>query len=351
MHELHSRLYEEGKNSVTFPLGIASMLGLAANGSGGNTRREILRVLGISKDSDVESLNSLLSKAIEGTSKLGRIRSGLMVCRGTKGSFTPESNIVSDTVFLSSLAAMDYSRSDAINPFNGWVRHVTENKLNGVFDELDEDSSIILIYAGYASSLWRGGFRQAGQMGFNYGKSGLPLAADFLIGDHVELQDGPKWDFLKVNYEPGSKISMIIIRPKSGDLGELCRDWDLEDFLAPAMPDVQPGRSVSLAMPKFKIATVLDDRLKLALVDCGLTDAVVPGIADFTGLIEGDPDAHLSKIVQAAAINVDAAARNTNREPERMGRYVLDSPFLAMMIDEATMLPICMANVVNPNLS
>lgn len=348
MHELHSRLYEEGKNSVTFPLGVASMLGLAANGAGGNTRREILRVLGIGRDNDVDGLNSLLSKAIEGTSKLGRVRSGLMVCRGTRGGFTPEANVVSDTIFMSNLAAMDYSKPDAAAPFNGWVRHVTEDKVEGAFDHLDEDSSIVLVYAGYASSQWRGGFRRAGQMGFHYGKSGLPLAADFLVGDHVELQDGPKWDFLKVNYEPGSRTSMIIIRPKSGDLGELWKDWDLEDFLAPAMPNVQPGRSISLAIPRFRISTVYDDGLKLALVDCGLTDAVVPGVADFTNLVEGDPDAHLSKTVQAAAINVDAAARNTSREPARAGRYVLDSPFFAMMVDEPTMLPICMANIFKP---
>lgn len=354
MHELHSRLYEEGRNTVSFPFGVVSMLGVAANGSGRNTRREILRVLGISRDSEVDGLNSMIAKTADGINKLGRISMGTMICRSPLGEFTHGANIVSDTVYLSTLAAMDYSKPNVEVSFNGWAKHSTKGNLDRIVDHVDEDSSLLFLNAAYVSSQWGGRFKRVGQMGFQYGSSGLPLAAEFMVGDHVELQEGPMWDFLKIPYESGSRTSMIVIRPKSGSLRDLGRDWDMDDFLAPAMPNVQPGKSVSLAMPRFRAVSVADDRLKLALVDCGLTDAVMPGIADFTDLVEGDPDAHISKIVQAAAINVDAAARGPHQESSEFKmsrRYVLDSPFLGIIVDELAMMPLCMVSVNNPNLS
>ena len=353
MHELHSKLSDEGRNTVTCPLGTMLMLGLAANGSDKNTRREILRVLGVSRDHDVEPINSLVDKVQEGLTKLGRIRMGTMLCRDTRGEFTRRADMVADTIYRSTLAAMDYSKPNSAASFNGWARHATEGKITHLMDEVDPESSLMILNASYMSAGWKTNFRRVGQMGFKYGNSGLPLAAEFLEGDHVELKDGPAWDFLKISYEQGSRTSMIVIRPKDGNLKQMYRDWDLEDFLYPAMPTTQAGRAVSLLIPRFKVSSVHDERMRLAMVESGLTDAVVPGVADFSELVDGYDDAYLTRTVQAAAINVDAAARgfeHDSRSDFARRRYVLDSPFLAIIMDEPHMLPLYMVSVNNPNL-
>ena len=97
---------------------------------------------------------------------------------------------------------------------------------------------------------------------------------------------------------------MYFFLPSNGtDVDQLLQDPDVFTTLYGAGDDEWYVPMVHLSIPKFDIAAKTD--LRDSLKELGITDAFVPGLADFSPLTTKIEDIYVSKAEHAATVMID----------------------------------------------
>ena len=349
------------ENTLVSPLSVMTALAMTQNGAEGNTLNQMNRTL-----SPVSwSLDSVLPlKRDEFNQYLGAYLNSLP--SDEKARFASansiwlrENSLDFKKAFLQTNA--DYYGTDIFSSkfddktladINQWVSDNTGGMIRKVLDEIPDRTVMYLINALSFDAEWKQIYREDqvhdGEFTNIDGKTetvSMMSAEEFCY-----LDDGKAKGFMKP-YAAG--YSFVAMLPDEGtSVEEYIRTISYAKIAAQIQSEEQ--QSVIAIIPKFSAEYSVE--LSGILKQTGMTDAFDETTADFSGMADVKPgDLFINRVIHKTAIDVDergtkagaVTAVEMNTKGILMNVVSLDRPFVYMIIDNESDLPIFIGQVTH----
>ena len=288
------KLYEsmnEDENWFISPHSIKTALLMAANGAGGETKEQILSLLGVS-DLDESNINAKEFKEKIGTSDDVTLETGdsIWINLDNPGGcdFSKEFKKLMKEYY--SAEAGTVRRSDGADIINSWVSEKTHGRITKMVDSAEFDA--IILDTIYMKADWESPFKERGTYSdIFHNADGSDGDIDFMhqTGYFRYADDGMNRIAI-LPYKGGDVSMALILGDISGDIGALLNKAEFS------------RTELQLAVPKFSGDTSLslDETLKAL----GMTDAYDPDKADFTSMVTSG-NMYISTILHKANIDID----------------------------------------------
>ena len=346
-------------NLLLSPLSVTLALSMTANGADGDTLAEMENVLGMS----VQELNEYFVKYAgslpsEKDCKL-HVANSLWVKDGfdVKQDFLQtNANYYDAGVYKS---AFD---QQTLNDINGWVKTNTDGMIEKILNEISDDAVMYIVNALAFDAKWSSVYEkdQVGDGVFTTSE-GKEQTVEFLrdTSHYPYFEDGNAVGFMK-SYK-GGRYAFAAILPNE--------DITLEDYIGGLTADglynmisgAEHYKTVT-ALPKFKYD--YDTELSTPLKQLGMTSAFSLGDADFSRMGTSaypDGNINISRVLHKTFIAVDELGTKAGAATvvemldgadagpveEEIKYVILDRPFLYMIIDRETNIPIFMGTVTS----
>ncbi len=247
---------------------------------------------------------------------------------------------------------------DTLEEINGWVKEHTHEMIPSILDEIDPELMMVLINALAFEAEWQDPYEEGSvQKRIFTQEDATELTVDMMSStEQAFLRDENARGFLK--YYADKKYAFAALLPDEGvTLGEY-----LESLTGQRLRQVLTNaqdKEVWARIPKFEME--YESSLNAMLNNMGVTDAFDPNMADFTpmGRCAGGDPLYIGKMIHKAYISVFEqgtragavtavmieAGRALPEEPEQV---YLERPFLFMIVDAETMLPVFMGTMTGP---
>lgn len=350
--DLFGKLCETHDNGsvVSSPLSVTYALGMLNNGCKGNTQKQINDVLGFG-GSGADSINAFCYKLINTAPNLDSltkvlIANTLFVRNGVtlKDLFARKANLY----YKADPKIRDFNAS-TLDEINQWASDNTEHMIKKVLDENEfnpRSAVSYLLNAIYFKGTWTyqfdknktavESFHPAGGQGSVVNVPMMQLIAN------VDYARNDDYRALCLPYGNGS-YRMTILLPV---VSQTQNGYDV-----PAVPSLETWNQLNNSMtktdfeiklPRFEMNAEVD--LIPVMESLGMTDAFIPGTADFGDFCE-DPGGlyinlmkHVVKIKvdeegsEAAAVTAIGVVRGGNTLP----KFIADRPFIYVISDTVT---------------
>lgn len=346
----------EGKNTLISPLSVLYALSMTANGADGNTLTQMEAVLG----QPINVLNGWLSSYMEELSQPDGEK--LHLANGIW--FKDDPKLTVEESFLKTNA--DYYGAgiykaafdeETLTDINRFVEENTDGMVKDILDEIPEEAVMYLVNALAFDAQWQEVYKenQIHEDVFTT-ESGAQQDIELMYSEeYAYLEDDKTTGFLK--YYDGRRYAFVALLPKEGvtvaDYVQSLTGQHLQQMLSDPQ-DV----TVHAAIPKFE--TEFDTQMSEVLKSMGMTDAFDWTVADFSrlGSYEGlniciNRVLHKTFIsvaeqgTKAGAATVVEMAAEGAMEIEDLKIVTLDRPFLYMIVDTETQLPLFMGTLMH----
>ena len=341
--ELLKKCFDGKSNTLISPLSVSSALAMTANGANGQTKDEMEKVLG--SGMPLDELNKYLS------SFSGSLTSGENFKLKNANSiwFIKDNNFNVNNEFLQTNAdfyhAEIYKRAyndEIVNDINNWVSEHTDGMIDKLLDNGDALSNIALINATAFNAVWETYyFDNFVEDGTFTDANGNEQSVTMLISEESKYINGDNCTGFIKKYK-GGKYGFAAILPDS--------NVSISDFVGSLNGDklfkmLQNAESTNVVakMPKFEYeySAELSEALKALGMPTAFSDS-----ADFSG-ISGDKllisdVLHKTKIsvTEEGTRAVAATGVVMSAAPDGDKQVILDHPFMYMILDNETMLPL-----------
>ena len=341
--ELLKKCFDGKSNTLISPLSLSSALTMTANGANGQTKDEMEKVLG--SGIPLDKLNNYLS------SFGGSLTSGedFKLKNANSIWFIKDNNFNVNNEFLQTNAdfyhAEIYKRaynSEIVNNINNWVSEHTDGMIDKLLDNGDALSNIALINATAFDAVWETYyFDNFVEDGTFTDANGNEQSVTMLISEESEYINGDNCTGFIKKYK-GGKYGFAAILPDS--------NVSISDFVGLLNGDklfkmLQNAESTNVVakMPKFEYeySAELSEALKALGMPTAFSDS-----ADFSG-ISGDKllisdVLHKTKIsvTEEGTRAVAATGVVMSAAPDGDKQVILNRPFMYMILDNETMLPL-----------
>lgn len=344
------------ENTLVSPLSVFCALAMTANGAKGETRAQMEDVLGL----NMAELNVYLHAYLENLPSDEKYK----VSVANSVWFKDEKGLTIEPGFLQTNADY-YGASIYKAPFdegtlkdiNDWVSDKTDGMIKNILDRVPRDAVIYLINALAFDAEWETIYKET-QVGDGVFTTEAGKTRDVEMMYCTErryLDDGGATGFLK--YYAGRKYAFAALLPKEG--------VSLSDYVASLTGEglistLQNARDaeVRTAIPKYECEYSAE--MSGILTNMGMTDAFDRDKADFTGLGKSEKGGiFINRVIHktyisvgekgtragaATVVEMDEGAAPPVEEPKTV---YLDRPFVYMLIDCETNLPIFIGTVTD----
>lgn len=276
---------ETDQNLFISPLSVSLALGMTVNGAAGTTLSAMHTTLGfgdLTRQEINQSYRSLMALLTGIDSKVIFEIANSIWCR--EGFAVQDSFInINEYYFDALVRSLDFSRSDAADIINAWVRENTKNKIEKIVDApIPADLVMFLINAIYFKGSWTYEFDPARTETAPFYQTSERTSDCRLMTYRCKLPYFSTDQFQAVNLPYGDgAFRMIVILP--------AYDHDIDEFIAGldyatwnAWLDQLEPTEINLYLPKFKLE--YENELKDHLSALGMAVAFDPNAADFTGI-------------------------------------------------------------------
>jgi len=357
----------KGDENVCYsPISLYMSLALLAEASGGETRKEVLQVLGSESVDKLEEYATTYMECLELINSGNKNRkvilgNSLWIQKDNKMASTAEDIIKRCQEKMNAdIIYEEFSATD----INKWTEEKTDGLIKKLLDEnnpLFKNLEYAIINTLYIQSRWSGDFTVAGNADFQL-NSGEKVSVEYI--NMVDLSCG----YIRGNNYTSVKASlggaehkggayMLFVCPDDGvSLDSLASEQTIGEILATANSNKAiDNAKVTLRVPKFSYASSIEEgTIKSKLTEMGARTLWKE--VDLSGLIEKNGPIFLS-FIQKTKIGVDengiiasAATAITGatsaRTPEQEIKLILDRPF--MYIIERDGVPLFIGTVYNP---
>ncbi|MBQ3940949.1 MAG: serine protease inhibitor [Oscillospiraceae bacterium] len=377
LRQLQNSEEDKNRNLLISPASVSLALGMTMNGAKGETLAEMQNVLGDSLTA--EQLNgyyagwsdyllasrTVYARNMDESGHLTEevIQSSPVTLANAIWIKDDERQIHVPQSFLQTVA--DYYRAGAykapfddstVRDINSWCDENTHHMIPSVIDRLLKEDAMVLANALTFEDLWRNDYPEwCVDPGVFHAAGGAAQDVTMLSGrEYTYLDDGRATGFIKQYRDP--RYSFAAVLPNA--------DVSLDDYIAGLdgdalinLLDHAESCEVVTKMPEFSFDynVTLNDALKAL----GMPTAFQSGAADFTGLNDAEgmytwigrvihkTHIELTKSgTKAAAVTaVIMAAGGAAIDPPEPKRVTLDRPFLFMILDNQTNLPLFLGTV------
>ena len=344
---------QEGENTLVSPLSVLTALAMAANGAEGDTLTQMETTLGGTR----EDLNDWLG-GFKDDDQLKQAN-GIWVKNDRK--FDPNEDFLTTVqeVYDAVLTEAPFDETTR-EEINGWVREETDDMIDGIIDEIPEEAIMYLINALSFEAAWENPYEE------HQVQDGIFTTEDGRELD-VEMMYGTAYDYLRTENATGFRqwyenedYAFVALLPNEGvtvsELVDSLTGEELSDLLAKPEMDV-----VQTAIPKFEAES--DFELSEMLSDMGMDKVFDDTLADFGSLgTYENRNIYISRVLHKTSIQVAeqgtkagaataveiAYATGAFGPAEEPTTVYLDRPFVYMIVERETGLPLFMGTCMEP---
>jgi serpin B len=333
---LYAALASDGGNLAVSPHSVAMALGLAAYGARGRTRDEIRAVVGDE------------GRPIDGGSEVELASANRLF--GQHG-------LAWQADLADLLTQVDYADSEAARGvINAWTSERTRDRIPEIVPAgvLDEETLLVLVNALYLKAAWADPFEPAATADAEFhlddGSTVRVPTMWGVLGAMTGSGDG--WRSARLPYVGGT-LAMTVVLPDPGRLPDV--EAVVADRGWAALLEA-PGRErLDLRMPRFTVRAAT--RLRGVLEALGIATAFTDE-ADFSGLT-ADEQLKISEVLHQVFVAVDEAGteaaaatavvmQRAGGIPEPPVPFVVDRPFLFIIHETASGIPLFVGRVQDP---
>ena len=347
--ELFQKTTEQGEkgNMLISPLSMMLVLAMTANGAAGDTRSEMEEVLGL----PIEELNAYLYSYVNALPSTKKSKLEIA------NSIWMRQNVL--TVKKDFLQAnADYYGADAYQgPFDaqtlkdidGWVEDNTDGMIEKIIDALDPNAAMVLVNTVLFDAKWDVAYRESQtRSGTFYAYSGQEQSVKMMYSNEYSyIVDRYATGFLKP-YKDGH-YSFAALLPKEGlDVYEDITSLDAKKLLNTL--ESASSEKVQVSSPRFSYEYAL--QMNDVLQAMGMESAFGAD-ADFSAM--ANEDLYIDEVLHKTYIEVtekgtraaaaSSSGMKTKGDVEEYKTVYLDRPFVYMIIDNNTNLPVFMGVV------
>lgn len=337
------------ENRVYSPLNVYMALAMLAEVTGGESRAQVLNLLGS------DSLESLRSQAsdlwndhyCDDGATTSILASSLWLDEGI--SYNQDTiNTLAETYYASTFQGQmgDAAFTQALRD---WLNEQTGGLLQDQIGELTLDRQTILALATtiYFRAKWAGEFREENTAQDVFHGAAGDVTVDFMHKTTTSSYYwGEQFGAVGLHLENGAGTMWFLLPDEGVHPEELLRDEKAMDFLLSSGDWEQSKQlKIRLSIPKFDVSSQMD--LLAGLAQLGVTDVADPDKSDFTPLTAEPMDdaVVLSKVkhgvrvaideegLTAAAYTVMATDTSSAMPPDDIMDFVVDRPFLFAVTD------------------
>lgn len=331
-----------GENQVYSPLNLYFALSMLAEITDGNSRSQILDLLGVTRVEDLREQNQALWK-------ISYCDDGASTCILSNSLWMNQSvNFRKST--LDSLARSYYASSfkgemgseDLNLAFQNWLNQQTGGLLKEQVARLTLEPETVLALAStmYFRSKWTQEFSKGQTIEGTFHTDQGDITCPFMRqSENRNYYWGEQFSAVGCSLESGGDMWFLL--PDEGvSLDKLLEDGQAVDFLlSKGQWDNSKSLMIHLSVPKFDVSSDLN--LQTTLSSLGISDVFDPALADFSPLCQPSDNLFLSQAKHAARVSIDeegclAAAYTVmtvcgaGAPPDEIEEidFVLDRPFL-----------------------
>ena len=361
---------KKGENSLVSPVSVLTALAMTANGAKGETLSEMRKTL--SRGLAGEELNAYLAAYLD--SLVGDKSAKIEIANSiwfrenadarkaspdTPQVFTPNEEFLQTNadIYGADIFAAPFDKA-TVNEINNWVTEKTDGMIDGIIDELDERAVMQIINALTFEAEWQRKYTEEHQVfdGEFTALGGQKRMVKFMSStEQTYVQTESAEGFIKP-YKDGRFAFMALLPNEGVDIYDFIDGMDGESLLS--LIENAQECEVKASMPKFSFEYEIS--LKDALKAMGMQSAFDAARSDLSGLGESvygniaiDEVLHKTYIevgeqgTKAGALtSVMPAPTSVEVEPKIIR---LDRPFMFMIIDTETNLPLFIGALTDPS--
>ena len=353
--KLFGKIYQaetEQKTLLVSPLSILTALTMTANGAAGNTLKEMEDIPG-SGSLNLEDLNAYLHTYLNTLPSSEKAK--FSFANGIW--FKDQADFVVKDAFLQKntdyfKAAIRKAPFDdtTVREINQWVDQHTDHMIPKLLNQLKEEDRMLLVNALVFDAKWADPFKEAHCWEAVFTNlNGQENLATYMSGEvYSYLEDEEAVGFVK-DYEGGT-YRFVALLPKDEKGFESWIKGMSGEHLQALLAGVSQEKTY-ISLPKFSYD--YSASLSKVLMDLGIKDSFSDS-ADFRGISE-ETKLYISDVIHKTHIDLDSDGTRAAAVTAVMvdagamiedPKYVnLDRPFMYMIIDTATNLPIFMGTV------
>ena len=345
----------ENESVLISPLSIQLALAMTANGANGQTKEEMEKLLG--GDIPLEELNEYLYTYINSLPSENKYKlevANSIWFRDDKDRLTVEKDFLQTNAdYFAAQAYKEPFDQQTVDDINNWVSNHTDGMIEKIIDKILPDEVLHLINAVAFDAEWETPYEKNNvNDGIFHSLSGDERKVKMMYSDEYKyIGEENATGFIR-DYKDG-KYAFAALLPNEG--------VDLYDYIASLTGeglkrtlDNAEAEAVNAAIPKFSYDYSL--LMNEILAGLGMPTAFDADNADFHR-IAMDDDIYIGSVLHKTFISVDEkgtkAAAITDiamydkaaAMPER--EVILDRPFVYMIIDNSTNLPIFIGTVTD----
>ncbi len=337
----------ENENTLVSPLSVQIALAMTANGANGQTRSEMENVL--ASDIALEDLNEYLASYTNAlpsseNSKLS-IANSIWFRDADYFSVKDEFLYTNANYYRAEIYKAKFDQT-TVNSINDWIDKSTDSMIQKVLEQISNDTVMYLINAIAFDAKWQRPINDDSIYKDTFTNiNGEDKEVDMMYNDgeylYIETENATGF---KKNYR-GGDYGFVALLPREGvSINDYIASLDSEELMG-TLSGIQPSGDGEIRMPKFSYEYGIEMRGMLS--ELGMPSAFSEN-ADFSNMT--DNDVFISSVIHKTFISVDnegtRAAAVTIVENCIESEYVpawsvtLDRPFVYMIVDNGTNLPI-----------
>ena len=348
------KIENKGKNIIYSPLSIKYALKMLEEGAGGNTKEQILKVIGNANTTKYNNIDNVMSLA------------NAMYIKKDYSSNIKE--IYKNILNKRYNAEINYDEFKNADNINKWIENKTLGKIKDMLeDEMVKSANMILVNALAIDMEWNEKFDEEKTYGQEfYLENGEIMIATTMhqkvSSDNFSYYKDNDVTLLRMDLKEynDTQLDFNIIMP-SGNLSEYVQKFNMNEFYTivdKAKLASETSYGLEISVPRFKYE--YDLKLKQDLQELGITDAFNANKADFTKISDekfyASDALHKANIElsekgtkagAATVIIMKATAALVLNEPEKIK---IDKPFLYVIRDKKTGEIWFVGTVYEPNL-
>lgn len=340
------------KNYTYSPLNIFLALSMLAETTDGNSRKQILDVLGYDNMVTLREHANLLNTAHNFQTDMGICSVANSLWLSEQYKFNQNTLDKIAEIHRGASYYGNFANPEYVTAFKEWINNSTHGILQNHVENMNVAPSSVmqLVSTIYFSSEWSSGFDKAQNTYSIFKTPDGKIKCEFM--NKYKSQDISYYlgdNYSKVTLHTQSNIYLSIYLPDKG--------VSIEDVLAGGLNnDKYIDAKVNLSLPKFDFSTEYD--LTKMLPYLGVTDIFDDQVSNFSPLLESDNSLYISQADHSARISIDEKGCTAGAfaqfgglmggvsDPKEVD-FIVDRPFI-FVLESTSSIPLFIGIVNNP---
>ena len=341
------------ENTLVSPMSVLSALAMTANGARGETRAQMENILGGS----VEQLNGALAGLGQENDSPLYLANSIWFAEGGRITPNPDFLQVNADCYRAGVFEAPFDQT-TVTDINRWVKEHTHGMVEEILKEIPRDTVMYLINTLAFEGEWENPYENSDvwQQAFTNQEGKVQQVSMLHSEEQFYLRDDQAQGFMKC-YQGGRYAFVALLPDKEISILDYVEGLDgqqLKELLED--PTSVP---VAVTMPKFESEMEVD--LQEVLKEMGMVLPFDSAQADFADLgTSPGGNLYINQVFHKAYLEVQetgtcggaATAVEINcegafQEPEDQKVVTLDRPFVYLVVDTSSMLPVFMGTVLS----